>query len=245
MSGFNFIEKVVGHNQATMVSALVVTGGLCYLAAIGSKRAIKASDAIVPDETLTIKNFWDLVVSFIVSLGDSVMGKENRKYLPLVGSIFIFILFSNFFGLIPGFLSPTSSVTFNFGMAIVVFVCYHFWGIRETGFLKYMAHFGMIELPSLKKIFIFIPAAFLWVVLFCIEMISHVVRPITLSVRLFANMTADHAVLGVFTDLVGQFGVATIFYFMGTFICTIQAFVFTVLTMVYIRLACGHGEGEH
>lgn len=246
MSGYNFIQNVVGAENAALVTGVVVASGLCAVAAVGKKRIVSVSDAIVPDQTLTVRNFWDLVIGFIVSLGDSIMGPENRKYLPLVGTLFIYILFSNLLGLIPGFSPPTSSVAFNFGMSIVVFVLYHFWGARETGVIKYLAHFGMLELPSPKKILVFLPALGLWGVLFCIEMISHAVRPITLSVRLFANMTADHAVLGVFTDLVGQYGVATIFYFMGTFISCIQAFVFTVLTMVYIKLACGgHGDSDH
>jgi F-type H+-transporting ATPase subunit a len=245
MSGYNFIENTVGHNNTPIVTGILVAAGVCIVAAAGKTKVAAISDAVVPDDKLTVRNFWDLIVSFLVSLGDSIMGKENRKYLSLVGSVFVFILFSNLLGLIPGMGSPTSSVTFNFGMSLIVFVCYNYWGVREMGFLKYFAHFGILELPSIRKFFIFIPAFALWCVLFCIEIVSHIVRPITLSVRLFANMTADHAILSVFTDLIGQYGAATIFYFMGTFICLIQAFVFTVLTMVYIRLACGHGEGEH
>ena len=173
------------------------------------------------------------------------MGKNNRRHLPFVGTIFVLVLFSNVLGLVPGFLAPTTSVTFNFGISLIVFFVYNVWGVRENGLFKYIVHFGMIEMPSIKKIFIFIPALALWSLLFAIEMVSHAIRPIILSVRLFANMTADHSVLGVFLDLLGNFGAASLFYFMGTFISLIQAFVFTVLTMVYIRLASGHGEGEH
>lgn len=245
MSGYNFIGNIVGADNAALATGVLVASGICLAAAVGKSKVKDVKESVVPDQTLTVKNFWDLIVSFIVDLGDSVMGRENRKYLPFVGSIFVLIFFSNLLGLVPGFGSPTTAVTFNLGIAIIVFVCYHVWGIRESGAMKYIAHFGMIELPSIKKIFIFIPALALWCVLFGIEMISHFIRPVVLSVRLFANMTADHSVLGVFLELLGNFGLASVFYFMGTFISLIQAFVFTVLTMVYIRLACGHSEGEH
>ena len=156
------------------------------------------------------------------------MRSENRKYLPFVGTIFIYILFSNLLGLIPGFSMPTDSILFNLGIALVVFVLYNYWGIREVGAVAYFKHL-------LGPIWWIAP------LLLVIEIISHIVRPISLSLRLFGNMTGDHIVLAVFTDLT-KYVFPVIFYGLGTFVCLMQAFVFTLLTMIYIRFAVAHDE---
>ena len=175
----------------------------------------------------------------VVKLGDQVMGKENRRYLPFLASIFVFLLAMNFIGLIPGLSSPSDHPGMNLGLALIVFLSYHVWGIRELGFGKYLKHFcGPVDIH-----WGFWLAAPFFVAL---EAFSHCVRPLTLTVRLFGNMTADHAVLSAFTDLTrgAWIPVPVIFYMFGALVCFIQAFVFTVLTMVYIRLAVSHGEGH-
>ena len=228
-SGLVFLEKVAGAGtNETLASAAVVAGGIT-LAAVAANAALKKKEnPIVPDDRLSLINFFELLVGFLVSLGDNVMGKENRKYLPFVGTIFIYILFSNLLGLIPGFSMPTDSIMFNMGVALVVFVLYNYWGIREVGLIPYLKHF-------LGPIGLIAP------LMLVIELISHIVRPISLSLRLFGNMTGDHIVLAVFTDLT-KYVFPVVFYGLGTFVCMMQAFVFTLLTMIYIRFAVAHDE---
>lgn len=246
--GLNFVELVVGPEAETICSALLVASLVCLIGIAGSKKLRSRESRLIPDHTLTLRNFLELIAEFILQLGDNVMGKQNRKFLPFLATLFFYIACLNLFGLVPGFSMPTSKVIFNAGIAVTVFVLYTAWGIREVGFLNYLSHlWGPIK-PQLIKpwyfgVFVMAGGLVMGALIFSIECISHIFRPVTLSLRLFGNMTGDHTVLQVFTELV-PFGVPVIFYFFGTFVCLLQAFVFTILTMVYIRFAVTHEE-EH
>ena len=234
MSGFNFIhsivEPIVGHDAVHGVGGLVtsglVAGAVVAVAAKARKSLANASDPLIPDSNLTLRNIFEVIAGFIVWLGDSAMGKENRKYLPFAATIFVYIFAMNIIGLVPGFAMPTDQFQINLGIALCVFVLYNFWGMREVGVFNY--------LKSLWG-----PVFLLGFLLFPIELLSHVIRPVTLGLRLFGNMTGDHLALAIFTDLT-KFGVPVLFYVLGTTVCFIQAFVFTLLTMIYIRLAVSH-----
>jgi F-type H+-transporting ATPase subunit a len=228
-AGYYFIEKVVGAQHETIASAVFV--GACLVSSgFVAKAKLRSTTSLVPDAKLTLKNFWELLAVFVRDLGDVVMGEHNRKYLPFVAAIFIYLAVLNSFGLIPGFSMPTDSVTFNLGIALVVFVLYNFWGIKEVGVMGYLKHLCG-------------PVWWMAPLFILIELISHFFRPLSLSLRLFGNMTGDHLVLSIFTDLT-KFAVPVLFYFLGLFVCFMQAFVFTLLTMVYIRFAVAHEE-EH
>ena len=115
-------------------------------------------------------------------------------------------------------------------MALVVFALYNYWGIKELGLKAYLHH-------------LWGPVFAIGPMLFVIELISHCVRPVTLSLRLFGNMTGDHLALAIFSDLTQgtvAFFVPVAFYALGTIVCFIQAFVFSLLRMIYIRLAVAH-----
>lgn len=246
--GYNFIEQLVPaadpatvEHHVTLVSVLVVAVGLLLAGVAARARLRSAPNALIPEKRLTLRTFFELLTQFIVDLGDSTMGKENRRYLPFVATLFIFILSMNMLGLVPGFVMPTHRVAINAGLALLVFFFYNFWGIREVGIVAYLKH-------------LWGPIFFVGFLLFPIEIISHLIRPLSLTLRLFGNMTGDHMVLGVFTDLTRNIyagGVfipvpaPVIFYFLGTVVCFIQAFVFTLLTMIYIRLAVAHDEEHH
>lgn len=234
------LGTIVGAENETLASAALVVAAIGTLGFFATRRLSLARTALarsgvnggltVPDESLTANNFVELVTEFVLNLGDTVMGKENRKYLPFAVSIFVYLAACNLLGLLPGFSMPTDSVAFNLGIALTVFVLYNFWGIREVGAVNYLKH-------------LLGPVWWLGPFFLVIELISHCVRPLTLSLRLFGNMLGDHVVLGVFTDLT-RIGVPVIFYLMGTFVCLMQAFVFTLLTMVYIRFATTHEHDE-
>ena len=243
---YNFVASAV-HTKEDFVVGLV-TMGICaavilivsLAAAISLKRA---KYPLIPESKLTLRGTFEIIAEFLVWLGDSAMGKENRKYLPFAGTLFVFLLTMNLFGLIPGFVMPTHLAEINLGLAITVFILYNFWGIKEVGILAYLKHmFGPFSGWMIP----------LGVFLFCVEVLSHLIRPMSLTLRLYGNMTGDHMVLGVFTDMTrGLFEqgipmpIPVVFYFMGTLVSLIQAFVFTLLTMIYIRLATAHEEEHH
>ncbi|MCC6932738.1 MAG: F0F1 ATP synthase subunit A [Deltaproteobacteria bacterium] len=241
-SGYTFLSQVIDPKQEIICTAAIaatVITGVCVAAA---KKVRKANNPLIPDDKLSLRSFAEGICSFLMSLGDQVMGKENRKYLPFIGSIFVYILFLNLISLIPGVAAVTGgnfplNFAFNFGLAIIVFIYYHVSGIRSVGIVNYLKHFmGSDELTKF-------PLVFIGLVVLVVEIVSNCIRPVTLSLRLFANMSADHLLLGAFTDLT-KFIVPLIFYVMGTFVSFIQAFVFTMLTMIYIRLAVAHGHDE-
>ena len=228
--GINFIEKLVGPEKETLFSGGLAAALIIILAILARKRLDRNRGNLVPDEGLTLLTIAELPVLFVQSLGDQIMGKEGRKYHPFLPSIFLFVLVCNMIGLVPGLSMPTDSFLFNLGIAIPVFVLYTAWGIKEIGIVSYLKH-------------LWGPSFMIGFLLFPVEIISHLIRPLSLSIRLFGNMTGDHMVLGAFLKLT-KVGVPVIFYLFGTFVCFVQAFVFTLLTMIYIRLATAHEESH-
>lgn len=241
-SGYTFLSQVIDPRYDTVATSAIAATVLTTTCLIAAKRFAKSPNPIIPDSKMSLKLVAESLCSFLLSLGDQVMGRSNRKYLPFVGSLFTYILFLNLISLIPGVGGVTGgtfpyNLAFNAGLAITVFLYYHISGVRSVGVKNYLKHFfGAEELTKY-------PLVFIGIIVFAVEIMSNCIRPVTLSLRLFANMTADHLLLGAFTDLT-KYLVPLIFYLMGTFVSFIQAFVFTMLTMIYIRLAVGHGHDE-
>ncbi len=231
-STFNIVAHFVEHEKVALASAGLV--GTVVLASGLAARVIlkKHKNPLVPDDKLSLRTIYELLADFIVWLGDSAMGKENRRYLPFGATVFLYVFSMNFLGLIPGFIMPTDEFQFNLGIALTVFVMFNYWGIREVGLLNYLKHLW----GPFKGVFLVFG-----VLLFPIELVSMCVRPVTLGLRLFGNMMGDHLALGVFTDMTKVI-IPVIFLFLGTLVCFIQAFIFSLLSMIYIRLAVAHGE---
>ena len=222
-AGYQFIDKPL--ITATAIAASVIIVG--YMGRVALK---KAQNSYLPETTFGSKTLFETLALFMVWLGDSAMGKENRRYLPFIATIFIYLFFSNIIGLIPGFVMPTDQMHFNLGIALVVFGLYNYWTVRAIGFSGFIKH-------------LWGPVFVLGFLLFPIELISHIVRPISLSIRLYGNMTGDHTVLSVFTKLTEGtplFFLTVALYVLGTVVSLIQAFVFSLLTMIYIRLGVSH-----
>ena len=157
------------------------------------------------------------------------MGHEWKKWFPFVGAIFFFILISNLMGLIPGLGGATTDVNVAGAWAIISFALYHYVGIREHGFgLPDQVHWARAS--HLLGASIYIADR----LLFLLETV--LARMVTLTIRLIANMFADHTVVGVCSWLV-PIGVPAIFIGLGILVCVLQAFVFSLLTMIYIGLA--------
>jgi F-type H+-transporting ATPase subunit a len=151
--------------------------------------------------------------------------------VPLFGTFFIFILLGNLLGLVPGFTPPTADFNITFGLGVASFLAYNAIGIQAQGLVEYLKHFAG-------------PIWWLAVLMVPLELIDNLVRPVSLALRLFGNMTGDHLVLEIFTDLT-KVAVPVLFYMLGAFVSLIQAFVFTLLTVIYVSLAMGHHGAEH
>lgn len=188
--------------------------------------AVAASDySAIPDGKLSIRTVIDSIIDFIVNLGQDVIGHDYKPFLPLLCSLFMFIFVSNLLGLIPGFPPATESMSTNLAMGFTVFLVYNVAGIKANG-IGYLKHF-------------FGPVWWLAPLLLLIEVISHVVRPISLSLRLYGNIFGDHLVLSVFSGLLPLVLPALLLFF-GLLVATLQSFVFTLLTSIYISVATAH-----
>lgn len=165
----------------------------------------------------------------------TIVGEHGARHLPVVATFGILILVSNLMGQFPMFMSPTASVNVTFALGISSFIYYNYIGISENGFLGHITHFAGPRLPILMAIII-------TPLIFVIELISNSIRPLTLGVRLFANMFADEQVFVQITNLyppLTQFLVPLVLTLLGFFVAFVQAFVFTLLSTIYI------GEVSH
>jgi F-type H+-transporting ATPase subunit a len=212
---------------------LVVLGVLAFLA---NAKVKDTAAAIVPEDRMSIRTFFELFVGAAYSMMADIMGpKPARFFLPLIGTCAFFILFSNGLGLVPGFTPPTDNLNTTLALAAVIFFATHIYGIKENGANHVKHLFG----PILKWY-----ALPLMLLMFFIEVISHIARPISLSIRLMANMVADHLVVGAFLT-VFAFVVPVPVMVLGTLVVIVQTLVFCVLSTVYIGLAVQHDEGHH
>jgi F-type H+-transporting ATPase subunit a len=215
------LDHVMG---ALLVFLFVAFGALRYATAVGA-----SGDAgLVPPPRFGLRNLFEMLADTIFNLMANVMGeKEARRFLPLIGTLFLFILFSNLLALIPGFLPPTDTLKTNLGLSLLVFLLTHVYGVRAHG-IKYFKHFLGPWLPLAP---LMLP----------IELISHIARPVSLAMRLLGNIAADHAVVLAFFAII-PFLVPVPFLVMGVFVSVVQAVVFSLLTTVYIGTAVAHEE---
>ncbi len=171
------------------------------------------------------QNFIEVVAQAMLSLVEDNIGhKWGRQLFPFICTIFMYILVSNLMGLIPGFTAATANVNTNAAMAIPVFFATHIYGIRIHG-VKYLNHFlGPIRSPA---------AIVLMLLMFVIELIGHIARPLTLTVRLFGNMVAKHILLLVLAILAPLI-IPGLILALGLLVSVVQAFVFTLLSTLYL-----------
>jgi F-type H+-transporting ATPase subunit a len=182
------------------------------LLAFAASRAVKE----VPSG---LQNFMEVVVGGVENLIEETMGPKGKAYFPLIASFALFILVSNLIALIPGFYPPTANLNTNFALALTVFAMTHIIGFKEHGF-SYLKHF-------MGPILVLAP------LMFIIEIIGHLARPLSLSLRLFGNMYGHEIVLMIFFALV-PFLLPVPMMLMGVLVACIQTFVFTLLAMIYI-----------
>lgn len=205
----------LGHSASVQLIVHSILSAI--LAVLVAKMATK-NLKIVPEGC---QNVMEATVSGILAIGSDVASKEiARKYLALAGSLALFIFMGNLIGIIPGFESPTGNVNLTLSLALMVFLYYHFEGIKAQGLGHYIAHFAG-------------PVKWLAPLMFPVEILSHFSRIISLAFRLFGNIKGDDLFLIVLLMLAPWvFPLAG--YALLTFSAFLQAFVFMVLTYVYL-----------
>lgn len=191
---------------------------------------VRGSMALVPRGT---QNVVETVVEALLNLATENIGEDWGKFFfPVICTLFMYILICNFMGLIPGFVSPTSNINMTASMAVPVFFATHIYGIKLHQF-SYIKHF-VGPLRSFK-------ALPLMVLLFIVEVVGHIARPITLSVRLFGNMIGKHIILFILAILAPMF-VPIAILALGVLVSIVQAFVFSLLATLYLAGAVEHAH---
>jgi F-type H+-transporting ATPase subunit a len=208
------------------VGILLLIAGLVY-----RKQAANLEAAVVPEKGITFKNITEMYGSFILTQCRAVLGeKEAPKYFSFVATMFILIFVCNAIGLIPGFLPPTESINTTLALGVFSFLYFNIKGCKEIGTLNYLKHFAG-------------PLWYMAILIFPIEIISVCIRPVSLALRLYGNMYGDHTVLGTFSNL-APLGVPVVFMLLGLLVSFIQAYVFIMLSMVYVSLATAHHDHD-
>jgi F-type H+-transporting ATPase subunit a len=174
------------------------------------------------------QNVFELVISGLEEFMVEITGEEGRSFYPYIATLFLFILLCNLAGLLPGFLSPTSNINTPLAMALCTFVFTHYLGIKYHG-VKYIKHF-LGPIPWLAPLF------------FPIEIIGHTARVLSLTLRLFGNIMGEDLVLAILLLLAGQFLAPLPMMFLAVFTSTVQAFIFTLLSMMYFAGSMEHAH---
>jgi F-type H+-transporting ATPase subunit a len=186
--------------------------------------AVRTID-IIPSKA---QNFFEIIVSGIEEFMVDITGEEGRKFFPLIATVFLYIATCNLLGLIPGFYPPTASINTTLSCALTVVVFTHVIGIKFHG-AKYIKHFLG-------------PVWWLSPLIFIIELIGHFARILSLSIRLFGNITGHELVLGVLFFLAGMFLAPLPIMALGIFVAILQAFVFFLLSIIYFSGAMEHAH---
>jgi F-type H+-transporting ATPase subunit a len=221
---FNWTQYAVGHENAHIATLGIASVASLTMGLIAKAQLGKGEQALVPAGKFSLRALFEVNVEFIHKLALSIIGKNGGKYVPYFSALFGFIFLNNLIGVIPGMTPATENINTAFAFGVFSFLSYNFVGVKEGG-SHYFAHF-------LGPIWWLAP------LMLVIELVAHFIRPLTLGLRLSNVMTGDHTVLSVFLNIVPYPILIPIpFYILGLIVCFIQAFVFTLLSMVYIALA--------
>jgi F-type H+-transporting ATPase subunit a len=227
-TSINFLEIIGGGKiPEVLVGTWLVMGILLIFGLLARRSLAAATDPIVPDEGITVRSVAETIVEWADGFVSEVTQLHHyRQFVPFFGTLFLFILLANLLGLVPGMEPPTADSDLTFALGTICFVYYIFQGMKANGVLGYLRTYlgPMIAIAPLMLM---------------IEIADNLFRPFSLGVRLYANMFADHMVLGIFTGLTKLF-VPLAFLSLGLIVCIIQSMVFMILSMAYVRLAVEH-----
>ena len=211
-------EKTAIVNQSFALELLIAAGLIAFFLLVRLTLSVERANPA--------QHIAEMIHEFIGGQAEQVIGHGYQKYQAYVTCIFLFVLLNNLSGLIPGIYAPTTSIMVTLGLAVPTFLYYNYHGIREQGVIGYLKHFCG-------------PVWWMAWLIFPIEIVSHLARVMSLSVRLYANMFAGDLVTMVFFSLI-PVGIPVIFLGLHLFVSLIQAFVFMLLTMIYLSLAVAH-----
>lgn len=175
-----------------------------------------------------LQNVCELLVEAFGGLLEQMIGHDGRRFLPLIGAVGLFVLLGNLLGMVPGLKSPTANLNTNAALAVTVFVFYHAAGIQAQGLVAYAKHFAG-------------PIWWLAPLMVPIELIGHLARPISLSIRLFGNIFGHEMIVLILFTFIYWLAPLPMF-FLGLFVAVVQTLVFVMLSMIYIA---GATEGAH
>jgi F-type H+-transporting ATPase subunit a len=227
-------QTLIGKHEASwqsfepLITALIVAVLLIAISLSVRSKLADPEKGVIPDDRLTLRTFMEAFLGYFYDLAKSVMGPVRaKKYFPVIGAGACFVFFCNIMALIPGFPVATSSLNITLGSALVVFILFNIYGIIENGsaYFKHLAG----------------PVWWIAPLIFLIELISLLVRPITLGLRLMLNMAVDHLLLAIFMGLVAVVIPLPVMV-LGILVVAIQTLVFALLTTIYIGLATEHEE---
>ena len=231
------LEHTAQVGASVVFSSWLVCGTLIVLALLA-----KNSLSSVMKETghkkfygrtkFSIGTLFEVYVQFMRNLGTSILGKAGTNdFFWIFGGLFLYILFNNLMGLLPGAVSPSTSLSNNFAMGLFVTVAFTVIGLKRQGtyFIKHLAG----------------PVWWLAPLIFLIEFLgTFIIRPVSLSLRLTGNMNGDHLVLGVAYSLF-EWVLPVFALGLGTFVSLVQAFVFTILSIIYVMFSLEHDDHDH
>jgi len=172
-----------------------------------------------------LQHLAEMTNEFVSDQGEQIIGHGSDKFTSYLTTLFLFILLSNLVGLIPGLESPTANVVMPLGLALTTWVYYHYYGVRANGLQYYKQFIG--------------PVWWLYWLILPIEVISHLARILSLTVRLYANMFAGDMLTLAFFSII-PIGIPLVFLGLHVFVAGIQAYVFMLLAMIYLSLAVAH-----
>ncbi len=225
-SWYDLLPGYPGHAVNHLTSALLVVLVLGFFAFRANRQLANIDNCLVPSPKFSILNFFEIVIEGLLGLMRDIIGPDYKRHVPVIGSLALFILFSNLLGLVPGFSPPTDTLNTTLACGLVVFIYFNYQGMRVHG----IGHWTHLANPIGEWWGWFLMPLFL-----PIELISMSVRPFSLAIRLAGNMIGDHKVLFAFAGIM-PFLLPLPFYALGFLVSLIQTAVFCILSCVYISL---------
>ena len=225
-SWYDFLPSYPGDSAHHIAAALIVLLMLGILSLVSYRRLQNIEACLIPSPKFSLTNFFEVAIESCMNLMRDIIGPDYKRHVPLIGTLMLFILFSNLLGLVPGFKPPTDSLNTTLACGLVVFVYFNIQGLRVHG----IGHITHLANPIGEWWGWFLAPLF-----FPIELISMTVRPFSLGIRLAGNMIGDHKVLFAFASIM-PFLLPLPFFALGLLVALIQTAVFCILSCVYISL---------
>ena len=222
---FTFVGSVLPHDMDHNTHKMVIYLVHMLLSAVLALVLVRSAMSNLQMVPKGSQNLMEAYIGGVLQMGKDVMGSEEiaRRYVPLIATIGLFVAIANIIGIIPGFEAPTAFIEFALTLALTVFIYYNYVGIKKQGIIKYLKHFLG-------------PVWWLYWLMFPIEIVSHFSRIVSLTFRLYGNVSGDDKFLMVILMLAPWF-LPMIPFALLTFMALLQAFIFIMLTTVYIGSA--------